>query len=589
MALITINGIQVKAKNGSTILQACESIGVKIPTLCFIEEINEIGFCRICVVEIEGEQDLVSACNTQIKAGMVINTESDTVLESRKSTLQLLASRHRFNCWICPKDGMCEFYDLLKTYDVVFEEFGPSVSRNTEQIFGSGISQDLTKCVLCKRCVAVCQNVVTANVLKFRDDDGMNPTVSPTVGLSFDETGCIFCGQCVKVCPTGTLFETSHVKRVETLLRDSSKYTVAQTDPAVLLAIGEEFGMKIGTLPSEVEGKLYNALRLLGFDDIADDNFGKDLNILEESSLLINRIKNGGTLPLFTSHCASSVRYIELFRPEYLENLSTTKSPHMMQGSLIKNYYAPKYLDKLPSDVAVISIMPCTSKKAEIDRPEMEKDGIRNVDAVLTVRELAKMIKRKGINFKNLEDINPSSPFAKFSDLGSTYNSSVGVLESVLQAVSETLEEKSLSQIKFNVIYGNENKDSFGTIQEASVTIGGNKLNVAVVHGGAAMKEMFKIIDSKKKDYHFIEFMACPGGCVTGGGMPIVIDLPMHEVIKRRTQSFYENLDTLLPLRKPFENPVVLKIYEEFLNEPNSKTAYEHCHTHFSQKAYKNE
>lgn len=588
MATITVNGISVKVKAGSTILKAAESIGVRIPTLCFIEEINEIGFCRICVVEVEGEQDLVSACNTAVTNGMVVFTDSDKVLESRRSTLQLLASKHRFDCWRCPKDGMCEFYDLLKEYDVVFEEFGPSKGRNPEQIFGTGISQDQTKCVLCKRCVAVCQVVVTANVLKFRDDDGMNPVVSPTPGLSFDETGCIFCGQCVKVCPTGTLFETNHVSRVEDALRDPNKYVIVQTAPAVRAGIGEEFGYEIGTPVKEIEGKMYQALNMLGFDDITDTNWAADLTIMEEGTELINRIQNGGTLPLFTSCCPSWVRYTELYEPEFLENLSTAKSPHTMQGSLLKHYYAAKILNKKPEDIYVVSIMPCTSKKYEINRPEMEVDGVRDVDAVLTVRELAKLIKRKGVNFKELEDFEPKSPLAVFSGAGTIFGASGGVAEAALRTLSEVLEKKPLEKLEFEVLRGADFKDSKGSIKEATVTIAGNKLNVAVVHGGAAIKEMYKRIKSGKKQYHFVEFMGCPGGCVNGGGMPIVQDLPMHEVIKRRANALYQQ-DADLVMRKSHENPSVIKIYEDFLKEPNSHEAHKYCHTHYSQKDYRNE
>ncbi len=589
MASITINGTTIKVKNGTTILKAAESIGIKIPTLCFIEEINEIGFCRICVVEVEGEQDLVSSCNTEIKNGMVIETDSKKVIDSRTSTLQLLAGRHRFDCWKCPKDGMCEFYDILKEYNILFEEFGPGIGRKDDLILGSGISQDQSKCILCKRCVAVCNEVVTAKVLKFRDDDGINPFVSPTVGLDFDQTGCIFCGQCVKVCPTGTLFETDHIGRVNKMIDNPNKLVVVQVAPSVKTAIGEEFGYEIGTPIKDVEGKLYKALKMLGFDRITDVGWGADLTVLEEGTELINRVQNGGTLPLFTSCCPAWVRYAELYEPEYLENLSTTKSPHIAQGALIKHYYAPTYLDKSPKDIYVVSIMPCTAKKYEIDCEGHEVDGIRDVDAVLTVRELAKMIKRRGINFKDLEDLVPDSPLAKFTGAGIIFGASGGVTEGALRTVSEILDDKPLEKLEFKFLRGADFKASKGVIKEATVTIGGHKLNIAVVHGGAAIKDMFVRLKSGKKQYHFIEFMGCPGGCVNGGGMPIVQDLPMHEVIKRRSEALYHQDSEDLPLRKSHENPSVLKAYEEFLIEPNSEKAHKYCHTHFTQKEYRNE
>ena len=589
MASITINGKTIKVKKGTTILNAAESIGIRIPTLCFIEEINEIGFCRICVVEVKGEQDLVSACNTEIKNGMVVETNSKKVMDSRTNTLQLLSAKHRFDCWRCPKDGMCEFYDILKEYNILFEEFGPGIGRKDDLILGSGISQDQSKCILCKRCVAVCSEVVTANVLKFRDDDGMNPFVSPTIGLSFDETGCIFCGQCVKVCPTGTLFETDHIGRVNEMIEEPNKLVVVQIAPAVKTAIGEEFGYDIGTPIKEVEGKMFRALTMLGFDRITDVGWGADLTVLEEGTELINRLQNGGTLPLFTSCCPAWVRYAELYEPEYLENLSTTKSPHIAQGALIKHYYAPKYLNRKPEDIYVVSIMPCTAKKYEIDCDGHEVDDIRDVDAVITVRGLAKMIKRKGINFRELEDYVPDSPLAQFTGAGAIFGASGGVTEGALRTVSEILDNKPLENIDFKIVRGKDHKESTGLIKETTVTIGEHKLNVAVVAGGAAIKEMFKRIKSGKKKYHFIEFMACPGGCVNGGGMPIVRDLPMHEVIKRRTESLYRQDKEDLPLRESHQNPSVLKAYEEFLIEPNSEKAHKYCHTHFSKKEYRNE
>ncbi len=589
MASITLNGKTIKVKNGTTILNAAASQGIRIPTLCFLEEINEIGFCRVCVVEVLGEQDLVSSCNTEVKNGMVIETDSKKVIESRSKTLQLLASRHRFDCWRCPKDGMCEFYDILKEYHVLFEEFGPSVGRKDELILGSGISMDQTKCILCKRCVAVCNDVVTAKALKFRDDDGMNPFVSPTVGLNFDQTGCIFCGQCVKVCPTGTLFETDHIGRVNKMIQDPDKLVVVQVAPSVKTAIGEGFGYDIGTPIKETEGKMFRALKMLGFDIITDVAWGADLTVLEEGTELINRIENGGTLPLFTSCCPAWVRYAELYEPDFLGNLSTTKSPHIAQGSLIKHYYGPKYLNKKPKDIYVVSIMPCTAKKYEIDCAGHEVEDIRDVDSVITVRGLIKMINKQNIDFRRLEDYVPVSPLAKFSGAGAIFGASGGVTEAALRTVSEILDKKPLDKLDFKVLRGAEFKAVTGVIKETTITIGGHKLNIAVVHGGAAMKDMMKRIKTGKKKYHFVEFMACPGGCVNGGGMPIVRDLSNHDVIKLRSAALYDQDSEDLPLRKSHENPSVLKAYEEFLGEPNSEKAHKYCHTHFTQKEYKNE
>ncbi len=541
------------------------------------------------MVEVEGEQDLMSACNTEVTNGMVIKTDSKVVLDSRKSTLNLLASRHKFNCWECPKDGECEFYDLLKVYDVAFDDFGPGIGRGTDVITGTGITMDQSKCILCKRCVAVCKDVVTANVLKFRDDDGLNPFVSPTVGLAFDETGCIFCGQCVKVCPTGTLFETSHISRVNQMLKDPNKFVVVQLDPAIGATIGEEFGMNIGTPVKNVEGKMLKSLKLLGFDDITDVNWAADLNVMEQATELMDRLNNGSKIPMFTSNCSSWVRYTELYRSEYIENLSSVKSPHMMQGTIIKNHFAPKYLDKKPEDVFVVSIMPCTSKKYEIERPEMEVDGVRDVDAVLSVRELAKMIKRKGINFKELEDYMPTSKLSEITGVGTNTGFNGGIMEATLRVVSETLDSKPLDKLNYKYLRGSDFLDSKGVIKEATVTIAGNKLNVAVVHGGAAINEMYKIIDTGKKQYHFIEFMACPGGCVNGGGMPIVQDLNMHEVTKKRSEAICNHNSGDSTVRESHKNESVLKAYEQFLDKPGSEIANKYCHTTYSKKEYRNE
>lgn len=592
MAKITINGIELKVKKGSTILDAAKSLGFEIPTLCFLREINEIGFCRICVVEVEGEQDLVSACNTEVTNGMVIETDSEKVLEARRTTLGLLAQKHRFDCWRCPKDGICEFYDLLKSHDVVFEEFGPGIGRNPEQIFGTGISQDQSKCVLCKRCVAVCDNVVTAKVLKFRDDDGINPIVSPTPGLAFDDAGCIFCGQCTKTCPTGTLHETDHIKKVEQLIKDPNKTVFVQVAPAVRASLAEEFGYDIGTPVRETQGKMYKALQLLGFDEVTDTNWAADLTIMEEGTELINRINNGGTLPMFTSCCPAWVRYTELYKPEYMDNLSTAKSPHMMQGQMIKNYYGPKYRELKPENTAVVSIMPCTAKKYEISRDEMEVDGVRDVDAVLTVRELAKMIRRKGIDFKRLEDLELESPLAQFSGAGTIFGASGGVMEAALRTVYEVLEGEALPNIELHDLRGAHlNERVEGTIKEATIKLPKTnlKVNVAVVHGGAALKRMYEILDKGKKQYHFIEFMACPGGCVNGGGMPVVHDTPITEVIEKRAQSLYEQDAADMPIRKSHENDAVKKVYDEFLGSANSDVAHKYLHTHYTQKDFTKE
>ena len=579
MAKITINGQQIKVKNGTTILKAAQEIGVEIPTLCFIEEINEIGFCRICVVEVEGEQDLVSACNTEVTNGMVIYTDSEKVATSRETTLQLLASKHRFDCWRCPKDGMCEFYDLLKEHDVVFEQFGPGEGRFPDQIFGTGISQDQTKCVLCKRCVAVCQDVVTAKVLKFRDDDGLNPKVSPTPGLAFDHAGCIFCGQCVKVCPTGTLFETDHTVQVEEALRSAMKHTVVQLAPNAVAAVGEAFNLPLEDLDA-VENKVHQALRLAGFDSVTTPNLGTDLLVEQEKNLLKARLESDEVVPLFTSHCPAAVRYLELYQPAHLDKLAPVKSAHVLQGSLMKHHYAKTLLNKKPEDIYMVSVMPCTSSKYEISRTEIKRNGVQDVDAVLTVRELVKLLKRKRISLATLSGEVADAPL---SAIAGTY-SSRSVMERVLNALSLEVDNKPLEEITYKVLRGAKKVDSEGVLKEATITINNKKINIAIAQGGQAMKEMYKRLETAKKPYHYIEFMACAGGCVNGGGMPIIQDLPMHEVIKNRLESYTD--DKRNELLVPSNNNNLQTLYKDFLTE---EVVSEFTKATFSQKEFTKE
>ncbi len=561
MAKVTINGEVVKVKSGSTILKAVNSIGIKIPTLCFLEEINEIGFCRICVVEVEGEQDLVSACNTEIKNGMVITTDSDKVINSRRATLQLLASRHRFDCWRCPKDGQCEFYDLLKEFDVTFEEFGPGYGRNKEQIFGTGVSQDQTKCVLCKRCVAVCSSVVTAKVLKFRDDDGINPIVSPTPGLTFDESGCIFCGECVKACPTGTLFETDKTKEVQALLRDKDTTVVAQLSLEANSALSEEFGYDIDTDVEETFGKTMNALELLGFNEVSTLDLGNDMHAYATAKEFINRQENAENFPVIISAHPATNRYLELYKPSMLDNLSPVKTPHVLQGALLK--------EKLTKSVKVVTISPNVTGKHEITREELNNE----VDYVLTVRELAKLLKRNSIDYKKLEN----KEFHNLHTGERTPNVQRGMLIATLNTVSELVDSKPLEAIKFKTVRGQEFNDAEGMIKEATVVIGGKKLNIAICEGGAAFKEMFAKLQSKKT-YHLVEMIVHLGGVVNAGGLPFTRE-PLEEVITLRNNAINQNEE--IPYSNPTHNKLVIELYNEKLVPL--------IHTTYSQKEFSKE
>jgi len=523
MASITINGKTLKVKNGTTILKAAEQIGIEIPTLCFLEEINEIGFCRVCVVEVEDEQDLVSACNTEVANGMVIHTNSDKVKESRRATLDLLASKHRFDCWRCPKDGMCEFYDMLKEHDVVFEEFGPGIGRNDETIYGTGISQDLSKCILCKRCVAVCQEVVTANVLKFRDEDPLNPVVSPTPGLAFDESGCIFCGQCVKACPTGTLYETNHVDNVEDLLLEDN-YVIAQIAEEARIGLREEFGYDMQD--ASFDDVFDQALKMIGFEETVSTGVGEDLHVRALGEELYQHMEEKKEEPLLSSWCSGFVRYSELYYGDNLDQLSSLRSPHILQGTLLK-----KQEHKAKDNVKVVSIMPCTSKKYEITRDELKLDGEQAVDYVLTVREIAKMIKRRGFDMSNIKvQDKKESPYSE------TRKSSNDLLGNVLAYVANKL-NVPFEEPKYKVIHGERLVETEGVIEEATVKFGKAKYNVLRVSGGNAVKAMYKLLKETKKTYLFADVSHCASGCTNGGGQAIRHNVEMHEILKAREEA----------------------------------------------------
>ena len=589
---ISINGKLYSFSKDQTILDVCRANNIEVPTLCFLKDINEVGFCRICVVEVKGSKDLVSSCNTKAKAGMEVLTDSERVIESRKTTLKLLASNHNFDCAHCAKFGKCEFLKMLTNYRINIGAYRNNKGRHTDIIEGIGICQDLSKCILCRRCVSVCAKISSTKTLKFRDENGLDPIVCPTPGLPFEDAGCIDCGQCIKECPTGALYETDHIQRVKEAIIDPNKFVVVQIAPAVRSALGEEFGFPIGTPVKEVQGKMYRALSLLGFDDITDTNWAADLTIIEEGTEFINRLTKGtGPLPMFTSCSPGWIRYIEQYAPEYLPNLSTAKSPHMMQGAMIKSYYAQKILKKDPKDIYVVSIMPCTAKKYEIARPEMENDGYRNVDAVLTTRELAKLIKEKKIDFAKLEDLTPTSPLAEFTGAGTIFGATGGVMEAALRSVYEIVTNQELPKLEFDTLRGATSDDNAkGDIKEASVKVGDITVNVAVVHGGAAIKEMINILREGKKQYHFIEFMGCPGGCVNGGGQPFVRDDVMNrfEVARLRAKALHDQDANDTPLRKSHKNESVKKAYTDFLGEPNGHVAHKYLHTTYSEKKSNN-
>ena len=578
---IKIEGISYQVEEGLTILDAAKSCGYEIPSLCaFNHGECSNGSCRVCLVEVKGARGLVASCVYPVNEGMEIIISSPKAAEARRVSVELLLSNHNQNCQQCDKNGRCELlhvasitgaregrYQGVKT-PVTVDELTPSIIRDT------------SKCILCGRCVARCQNAHGMGILGF-ENRGFRTIVAPAENRSFANSPCILCGQCVSVCPTGALMEKSEIGKVDAAMK-AGKHVVVQTAPAVRAALGEEFGMPVGT---PVTGKMVAALKRLGFDKVYDTNFAADLTIMEEGTELLGRIKNGGKLPMITSCSPGWINYAEYNYGDLLDHLSSCKSQHQMQGAIIKSYYAEqKGID--PKDIFVVSIMPCTAKKGEKDREQMEVNGLRDVDAVLTTRELARMIKRAGILFTRLPDEEfDQDLLGDYTGAGVIFGVTGGVMEAALRTVYFVLTGKEHEAIKFEAVRG------FDGIREASIDINGTVVNVAIAHGMKNAKVLLDEIREGKSKYHFIEIMGCPGGCIAGGGQPIVRScfLPNEDddildtYKEKRANALYSE-DERLTLRQSHNNPQIKKLYEEFLGEPNSHKAHELLHTTYSAK-----
>ena len=580
---VTINGLSTQVPANYTIMQAADSLGIDIPRLCFLEGINENASCRVCVVEIVGMRSLKNSCSVQVWEGINVLTNTKRVRDAVKQTLELIAANHRFDCWKCPREHNCELLALLRRFSIdnkmaesgVYEKKLPILNDKNDAIVF-----DSSKCVLCGRCIGACEKLAGTGVLDF-NKRGFVTCVGTALNHDIEDAGCIFCGKCIQACPTGAIHEKEQLDYVQEELDNHENYLVATFAPAVRAAIGEEFGNPIGT---NCEGKLYASLNALGFDDITDVNFAADLTIMEEGTEFISRVKkslNGEevALPLITSCSPGWIRYIEHYYPEYLANLSSCKSPQQMQGAMIKHYYANK-IGVAPTKIKVVSIMPCIAKKYEANRPEMETDGLRDIDYVLTTRELARLIKRNGINFNKLPDYTPVSPLAKYTGAGVIFGATGGVMEAALRTVTHILDPEKEDKIDFTVVRGVENG-----IKEATINVAGIDVNVAVVHGSVNLPEMFKRIKEGNKQYHFIEVMACTGGCINGGGQPVVpAKIAESCDVRALRASVLYDIDKNASLHKSHENEAVLEAYKEFLGEPNSHVAHELLHTHYSAK-----
>ena len=573
MINVIIDGKEYSVRKGATILEACKSVGIEIPTLCYLKEINEIGACRICVVEVKGARSLVAACVYPLdREGTEIMTHSPAVLKSRKLTLELLLSNHDKKCLSCAKNGECEFQKLCADYGVEDEHKYEGATIHYEKDTSMPhLIRDNNKCVLCRRCVAVCDKNQAVAVIG-TNERGFKTHIGCAFELKLDEVACVACGQCITVCPTGALTEVDDTQKVWDALADKTKHVIVHTAPSIRATLGECFGMPVGTL---VTGKMVAALKRLGFAGVYDTNVTADLTIMEEATELLDRVNNGGKLPLITSCSPGWVKFCEHYYPDMLENVSSCKSPQQMFGAVAKTWYAEKMgID--PKDIFVVSIMPCTAKKFEIHRDGQAASGYPDTDVSLTTRELAKMIKRAGLNFTELPDEEFDAPLGIGSGAGTIFGATGGVMEAALRTAVETITGKTAETIEFTDVRGTEG------VKEAEYDINGLKVKVAVASGLVNARKVLDMVKSGEKDYTFIEIMGCPGGCVNGGGQPIQPASVRNFVDLKglRAAALYKD-DENLPIRKSHENPVVKALYDEYFEKPGSHRAHEILHTHY--------
>ena len=578
---IKIEGFPFEVEAGMTILDAAKSCGFEIPSLCaFNNGECSKGSCRVCLVEATGARGLVASCVYPVADGMEITISSPKATAARRSSVELLLSNHNKNCQQCDKNGKCELLHVAKVTGARDDMYQGEQTPTTLDKLTPSIVRDTSKCILCGRCVARCKNAHGMGILGF-EKRGFNTIVAPAENRSFANSPCILCGQCVSVCPTGALMEVSEIDKVDAAMK-AGKYVVVQTAPAVRAALGEEFDMPIGTL---VTGKMVAALKRLGFKKVFDTNFAADLTIMEEATELLDRVANGGKLPMITSCSPGWVNYAEYNYGDLLPHLSSCKSPHEMFGAILKNYYAEKNgID--PKEMFVVSIMPCTAKKSEKARPELSVNGLADVDAVLTTRELAKLIKRSGINFVKLPDAEFDNDIVgDYTGAGVIFGTTGGVMEAALRTAAFKLTGKELDKVEMTAVRG------FEGIKEAAYDLGGVTVKVAVAHGMKNAKVLLDDIRAGKSEYHFIEIMGCPGGCIAGGGQPYVRPcfLPNEDADilttykAKRAAALYQE-DESKALRVSHKNPQIIALYNDFLGEPNSHKAHELLHTHYTAK-----
>ena len=572
---LTIDGIEVKAPEGTTILDAARKIGIDIPTLCFLKDINEVGDCRMCVVEVEGRRGFATSCIQKVEEGMVVHTNTKNVLDARHIVLDLILSNHPKDCLECIRSGNCELQELAKKFNMPEIEFPGERTKHPIDDKSPSIVRDFSKCVLCRRCVATCKKVQGIGAIDCINR-GFESCISTAGDHSLNDVNCVNCGQCIQSCPTGALHEKVTIDDVWEKLNDPDTYVVVQTAPAVRAALGEEFGMPIGT---NVTGKMVTALKRLGFNKVFDTNTGADLTIMEEANEFINRFKENAVLPMITSCSPGWVKYIEMNYPELLPHLSTCKSPHQMFGALIKTYFAEKErID--PKKIYVVSVMPCIAKKFERQREEMQNDGLYDVDNVITTRELARMIKQANIDFVKICDSSFDNPMGDATGAGAIFGTTGGVMEAALRTAQDVLTGEDLKSIDFEQVRGEDG------IKRATVNIAGKDIKVVAASGLKNAQIILEEIKQGKADYQFVEIMACPGGCIMGGGQPIKSSKIRSEVDVRklRADCLY-SIDEKSTIRKSHENPVIKKLYEEYLEKPGSEKAHKLLHTTYTPRA----
>lgn len=570
MFTIEVNNREIKAKKGEMILDALKREGISVPTLCYMKDLFPTGACRMCVVEIEGYKGLIPSCAMPVSEGMKIQTHSPKAIKARKTIIELLLSDHPDDCLYCVRNGNCQLQDLSQEYSIRQRRFTGKKSTYEIDASSPSILRDPAKCILCGKCVRVCEEIQGVSAIDF-----VERGCKTEIGTAFNEgmniSSCINCGQCITACPTGALREKSNVKVVLDALNDPTKHVVVQHAPSISVTIGEEFGIKPGR---DVAGLMVSAMRRMGFDAVFDTSFTADLTIMEEATELVNRLSTGGAIPMTTSCSPGWVKFVEQFYPQLLPNVSTCKSPMQMLGAVIKSYYAEKSnID--PKDIFSVAVMPCSAKKFEAERPEMMNDmGQADIDAVLSTREFARVIKMRGLDLNNMEPGIADNPFAERSSAGKLFGATGGVAEAALRTAYKTLTGENLKDPVIKELRGMDG------IKEAHIQIGDLNVGVAVVSGLANARKVLDEVIAGRDDLHFIEVMTCPGGCINGGGQPHTMDM---DAIKARMKALYD-LDRDSDLKTSHDNKHIQKLYEEYLGEPNSHKSHELLHTHYVKR-----